>query len=73
MWMDHNYAYKFHMKNSSYVYNHKHANSKLELRSTDSYSTVPLQHITALEGQYVPVVSLNLKARTPKFLDRQLY
>jgi len=49
MWMDRKYAYKFHMKNPSYVYNDTHANSKLELRSTDSSSTVSLQYITALE------------------------
>ena len=50
MWMDRKYAYKFHMKNSSYVFSDTHANSNLELRSTDSSSTVPLQYITALEG-----------------------
>jgi len=59
------------MKNSSYIYNYKHANPKLELRSTDSSSTVPLQYITALEGQYELAVSLNLDARTSKFLDKR--
>jgi len=48
--MDCKHYYKFHRKNSSCVYNDKQANHKLELRSTDSSSTVPLQYITALEG-----------------------
>jgi len=72
MWMDCNYYYKFHRKNSSCVYNDKHANHKLELRSTDSSSTVPLQYITVLEGYYELAVSLNLNSRTSKLLDRKL-